>query len=88
MKKTIRIKLQNLNPEAILFDEWADSAIIGLCRVSNFAPVALYSKKQIYAILALRNINSDDIDDYYTSKFLNIRAGEFTPVIFDDTQEQ
>lgn len=87
MKQTIRTRLQSLNHEVVLFDDWADCAIIGICSISTFAPVALYSKQKIYEALKTRQLDNDDIEDYYRSRFVNIRAGEFTPVIFDDTEE-
>lgn len=87
MKQTIRTKLQSLNHEAVLFDDWADCALIGICSISTFAPVALYSKQKIYAALKERKIDKDDMEDYYASRFANIRAGEFTPIIFDDLEE-
>lgn len=70
-----------------MFDDWVDCALIGLCYISDFAPVALYSKQKIYAALKLRGLDADDIQDYYLGKFVSVRAGEFTPVIFDDTKE-
>lgn len=79
-----KTKLLRLNPEAVLFDDWADSAFLGLCYRSDFLPVALYSKSKIYAVLTARGMADEELRDYYMSRFVNFRAGEFTPVIFDD----
>jgi hypothetical protein len=70
----------------VLYDDWADVALIGICSVSDFLPVALYSKQKIFDVLLARGLNEDDLRDYYLSRFVNIRAGEFTPVILADTE--
>lgn len=87
MNQPLRTKLLRLNPDAILFDEWVDSALIGLCRVSDFLPVALYSKQKIHELLISRGMDVDEITDYYAGTFSGLRAGEFTPVVFDDLEE-
>lgn len=80
-------QLLNQNPEAVLLGDWADSALIGVCSVSDFLPVALYSKRKIYAALEMRGIVAEDLVEYYANNVLNFRAGEFSPVIFDDLME-
>lgn len=82
MRKT----LQKLNPEAVLFDEKFDAAIIGICCVANNAPVALYSQKLIYDLL-LPEMTLDEKNEYYHWHFVQLRAGEFTPVIWSDLKE-
>lgn len=84
MPATTKTKLFRLNPEAVLFADWVDSALIGICYRADFLPVALYSKSKIYAALAARGMTHDEMTDYYTGSFMSLRAGEFTPVIFDD----
>jgi hypothetical protein len=69
-----------------LFADWADEALLGLCCVSDFSPVALYSRQKIYDALRNRGMCQDDVEEYYAS-LKNLRAGEFTPVIFDDLKE-
>ena len=83
----IRKKLLNLNPEAALFADWADAALIGLCCVADFSPVALYSKQKLYELLFSRGMSQDDVEEYYINTILSLRAGEFTPVVFDDLKE-
>ncbi len=82
-----KAKLLKLNPEAVLLDSWADAALIGMCTISDFLPVALYSKRKIYAVLESRGIVAEDLVDYYVSSVVSLRGGEFTPVIFDDLEE-
>jgi hypothetical protein len=65
-----------------------DSAVIGLGYVSALSPVAVYSKRQIYAKLAASGLSKEDADEYYVGKFMALWAGEHTPVVLDDTHEE
>lgn len=84
---TTRKKLLNRNPDAVLFADWADSALIGLCCVADFFPVALYSKQKLYELLGSRGMCRNDVEEYYVNTLVSLRAGEFTPVVFDDLKE-
>lgn len=85
MTKTAAEKLRTLNPEAILFDNRLDSAILGVGYSTSRPPVAIYSKKAIYETLQAIGISTADVDDYYRWHFESLNAGENAPVIFDDT---
>jgi hypothetical protein len=80
----MRQKLLRLNPEAALLDSRLDSAIIGLGRAAFRAPVAIYSKKAIYAILIGNGLSAADVPDYYQWHVLNLNAGDHTLIVFDD----
>lgn len=80
-------ELSDLNPEAILFDNM-NSALIGLGYIADEAPVAVYSRAKIYAKLLSDGFSREDADEYYAGKFVALRAGNLTPVIVDDFQEE
>lgn len=80
-------ELSDSNPEAILFDNM-DSALIGLGYIADEAPVAVYSRSKIYAKLLSDGFSREDADEYYAGKFVALRAGNLTPVIVDDFQEE
>lgn len=80
-------ELSDLNPEAVLFDNM-DSALIGLGYIADDGPVAVYSKAKIYAKLLADGFSREDADEYYAGKFVALRAGNLTPVIVDDFQEE
>jgi hypothetical protein len=80
-------ELADTNPEAVLLDNM-DSALIGVGYIADNGPVAVYSRAKIYAKLLADGLSRDDADEYYTGKFMALRAGEMTPVIVDDLQEE
>lgn len=82
-----RAELADLNPEAILFDNM-DSALIGVGYIADDDPVAVYSRAKIYAKLLSDGFSREDADEYYAGKFVALRAGNLTPVIIDDFQEE
>ena len=79
-------ELLDLNPDAVFFDNM-DSALIGAGYISANDPVAVYSKSKIYVKLLADGLSREDADEYYTGKFVGLRAGDATPVIVDDLQE-
>lgn len=83
----ILAELADLNPEAALFDNM-DCALIGLGYISGEGPVAVYSRAKIYAKLLADGFSRDDAEEYYSGKFAALRAGNLTPVIVDDLQEE
>jgi hypothetical protein len=80
-------ELVDLNPEAVLFDNM-DSALIGLGYIADDEPVAVYSRAKIYSKLLADGFSREDADEYYAGKFVALRAGNLTPVIVDDLQEE
>ncbi len=80
-------ELSDLNPEAVLFDNM-DCALIGLGYIADEGPVAVYSRSKMYAKLLADGFSREDADEYYSGKFSVLRAGNLTPVIVDDLQEE
>jgi hypothetical protein len=80
-------ELSDLNPEAVLFDNM-NSALIGVGYISDSGPIAVYSKAKIYSKLLADGLSREDADEYYGGKFVVLRAGDMTPVIVDDLQEE
>lgn len=80
-------ELADLNPEAVLFDNM-NCAIIGVGYIADAEPVAVYSRAKIYAKLLADGFSVDDADEYYAGTFTALRAGNLTPVIVDDLQEE
>ena len=78
--------LSDLNPEAVLLENM-NLALIGVGYIADADPVAVYSKALIYNKLLSDGLSPEDADDYYTGKFVSVRAGDHTPVILDDTEE-
>lgn len=76
-------QLSDLNPDAVLFDNM-DSAIIGLGVIGNNDPVAVYSRRLIYAKLMLDGFTEVETEDYYQNTFVGGAATKNTPVILDD----
>lgn len=83
----ILAELSDSNPEAILFDNM-NCALIGLGHVAGEGPVAVYSRAKIYAKLLADGFSRHDAEEYYSGKFAALRAGNLTPVIVDDLQEE
>ena len=84
--QTILATLNDLNPDAVLFDNM-DSALIGVGYIGHMDPVAVYSRAKIYEKLLADGLSDEDADEYYSSKFVNTWRAEQTPVILDDTTE-
>lgn len=84
MKSELRKKLTAKNPEAVLFDNRVDSALVGIGCVGPQRFVAVYSKQAIIEALFAHGINKDDVGEYYGWHFSGICAGVNTPVILDD----
>jgi hypothetical protein len=79
-------QLGDLNPDAYLFENMA-AALIGLGYIGYKDPVAVYSKAKIYAKLLADGLSEEDAEEYFSSKFVGVWAGEQTPVILDDVTE-
>lgn len=80
-------ELSDLNPEAVLFENM-DVALVGLGYIADAEPVAVYSRAKMYAKLLSDGFSREDADEYYAGKFVALRAGNLTPVIVDDLQEE
>jgi hypothetical protein len=80
-------ELADVNPEAVLFDNM-DCALIGLGYIAGDGPVAVYSRAKIYAKLLADGFSREDAEEYYSGKFAALHAGNLTPVIVDDLQEE
>lgn len=85
-QQRIRDELLDENPEALLFDNM-HSALVGYGRVGHQEPVAVYSKKLMYAQLQRDGFSIEDAEEYF-AKFVNTWAGEQTPVILEDLSEE
>lgn len=77
-------KLLRKNPEAILFDNRLDSAIIGLGYSASGPLRAIYSKKAILAALLATGIAAEDLQEYYHWHIQGLNGGENSPIVFDD----
>jgi|688.fasta_scaffold615386_2 hypothetical protein len=84
--KSVVDQLGDLNPEAYFFDNMA-SALVGLGYIGHRDPVAVYSRAKIYEKLAADGLSAEDVEEYFSSKFVGLWAGEHTPVILDDLTE-
>lgn len=83
----ILAELADLSPEAVLFDNM-DCALIGVGYIGGDGPVPVYSRAKLYAKLLADGFSREDADEYYAGKFVALRAGNLTPVIVDDLQEE
>jgi hypothetical protein len=79
-------QLGDLNPDAYLFDNM-HSALIGVGYIGHQEPVAVYSKAKIYEKLLADGLSEEDVEEYFSSKFVGVWAAEHTPVIIDDLME-
>jgi hypothetical protein len=79
-------QLSDTNPEAVFFDNM-HHALVGIGRIAGADPVAIYSKAKIYAKLFSDGLSVEDANEYFSGRFLALRAGEHTPVILDDMEE-
>lgn len=78
-------ELNDLNPDAYLFDNMHD-ALIGLGRVAHKDPIAVYSKQKMFAKMIADGFSQEDAEEYF-SKFVSVWAGDNTPVIVNDIVE-
>jgi hypothetical protein len=79
-------RLKTLNPDAVIFDDM-DAALIGFGDVGPCGPVAVYSKKKIYAMLADLGLSPDETDEYYAGRFIAVWGGEHTPLVLNDLEQ-
>ena len=83
---TIIAELNDLNPDACLFDNM-ETALIGIGRIAHKDPVAVYSKAQIYSKLLADGFSQEDADEYFLGRFMSVWAGDNTPVIVNYIME-
>lgn len=79
-------ELMDENPEASVFDNMHE-ALVGYGRIGHNDPVAVYSKKKMFAKLYADGFSNEDAIEYF-SKFVNTWAAEHTPVILEDMSEE
>lgn len=79
-------ELMDENPDAVVFDNM-NAALVGYGRVGHNDPVAVYSKKKMFAELHAAGFSTEDALEYF-DKFVNTWAAENTPVILEDLSEE
>lgn len=79
-------ELMDENPDASIFDNMND-ALVGYGKIGHTGPVAVYSKQKMFAKLQRDGFSQEDAEEYF-SKFVNVWAGENTPVILEDLPEE
>lgn len=79
-------QLSDLNPDAILFEN-LNSAIIGIGRIGNNDPVAIYSQTLIFAQLEKDGFTAEEAEAFYQNNLVSLVATKDTPVIVDDLSE-
>lgn len=87
LAKRVLEQLADLNPDAALLDNM-EEALIGFGRAGHHDPVAVYSRAKILAKLRNDGLSPEDAEEYYVGRFVGLWAGEHTPVILDDVQEE
>lgn len=79
-------QLSDLNPDALLFEN-LNSAIIGIGRIGNNDPVAIYSQALIFAQLEKDGFTAEEAAAFYQNNLVAPVATKETPVIVDDLSE-
>lgn len=79
-------ELMDENPDASIFDNM-NEALVGYGRIGHNDPVAVYSKKKMFAKLHADGFSAEDAEEYF-GKFVNLWAAENTPVILEDVSEE
>lgn len=83
--ETIIANLNDLNPDAYLFDNM-NSALIGVGHIAHKDPIAVYSKQKMFAKMLADGFSPEDAEEYF-SRFVGVWAGDNTPVIVNDILE-
>ena len=78
----IQDKLEEENPEAILFPNYED-ALIGICRRKGMNPVALYDQQKCIEILMQDGMSEDDAVEWFEYNTIDAWVGENTPCFLD-----
>ncbi|NDD53111.1 hypothetical protein EBZ39_04390 [bacterium] len=85
--ETILAELNDLNPEAVLFDNM-HTALVGIGRIGTADPVAVYSQQLIFRKLLLDGFSREDAKEYFAGKLISVASGTNTPVIICDFTEE
>jgi len=77
--------LRAQNPDAYLF-VGMDCALVGVGRAAHKETIAVYSQKKMVEKLVRDGFTPEDAEEYLLT-FVNIWAGDSTPVILQDILE-
>jgi len=72
--------LEELNPEAILYDGF-DEAIVGMIARCGTEPLALYDREKCIRILMDKGASHEEAEDYFCYNVEGCWAGPHTPFI-------
>ena len=72
--------LQELNPEAIMYDGF-DDAIVGMIARCGTEPLALYDREKCIQILVDQGVTYEEAVDYFAYNIEGCWAGPHTPFI-------
>jgi len=89
MVNTARIAriLGDENPDAIVFDGLED-ALVGIARRQYQGPWAVYSRSKLLEVLELQLGTADDALEWLEYNVVGLWAGEQTPLILDDCDDE
>ncbi|QDP63085.1 MAG: hypothetical protein GOVbin2277_12 [Prokaryotic dsDNA virus sp.] len=72
--------LEELNPEAILYDGF-DDAVVGMIARCGTEPLALYDREKCIEILMAKGASHEEAEDYFCYNVEGCWAGPHTPFI-------
>jgi hypothetical protein len=76
----IKEQLEEINPDAILLDEY-EFALIGISRRFNMPPITCYDYDKCINILVTRDkMSYEEAVEYFNFNTLGCWAGEHTPI--------
>jgi|TARA_R100000149_G_scaffold61990_2_gene31732 hypothetical protein len=72
--------LEELNPEAILYDGF-DDAVVGMAARCGTEPLAVYDRSRCIDILLSKGLSVEDAEEYFAFNVEGCWAGPHTPFI-------
>lgn len=72
--------LEELNPEAIMYEGF-DDALVGILARCGTEPLALYDRERCIQILINKGLTPEDAEDYFCYNVEGCYAGPHTPFI-------
>lgn len=72
--------LEELNPEAIMYEGF-DDALVGILARCGTEPLALYDRERCIQILMSKGLTPEDAEDYFCYNVEGCYAGPHTPFI-------
>ena len=72
--------LEELNPEAIMYD-WFDEALVGMIARCGTEPIALYDREKCLKLLVDKGATYEEALDYFCYNIEGCWAGPHTPFI-------